>query len=91
MRRLSLPAATRERRWDHRDFERWCLRIETADETKSTPETGGGGGDEENDMVFGHRETKRIDSPKLIEKPLTLLRNFIKQMVCTSCEKKGSQ
>ena len=50
MRRLSLVVARSERRWDHRDFERWCFKIEAAAETMSEC------GDEENEMVCVSRE-----------------------------------
>lgn len=66
--------ARRERRWDHRDFERWCLRIETVADTKTAPENGGG--DEENEMGFGNSENKRRDFRELIEKAMDVSREF---------------
>lgn len=86
VRRLSLVVAMSERRRDHRDFERWCFRIEAAADTISAAESEFG--DEENEMSFGKNRTQRIDFRKLIENAMISLRNFIEQFASTKLWKR---
>lgn len=88
MRRLSLMVARRARRCDHRDFERWCLRIETAADTKSAPESGDD--DEENVRGFGNREQK-MDFRTFIRKAMNVSRTSVEQIVYTSSVRRKSK